>query len=171
MPRPFSRLFFAFWDIANMHLCTKFQVSSSTGFGDGLGGTSKFMGVTWPRPRPFSRFSLRVFEILPLCICVSSVATGGLGWARALRPCWVMGFAQIRRVFWGEGIGEDATNLRRRAFHTANCLYLASGAWPNRPQTPTGAPPLDPDGSYFRAWLRHWSVYQISSLYLYSFWR
>ena len=44
-----------------MRLCTKFQVSSSTRFGDTLGCTPKFMGVTRPRPRPFSRFSLWVF--------------------------------------------------------------------------------------------------------------
>jgi len=74
MPRPFSIFFFAgFWDIATMHLCSKFEVSSSTSFGDMLGGTPHFMRVTWPRPRLFSRFSLRVFEILPLCICVPNL--------------------------------------------------------------------------------------------------
>jgi len=39
-----------------VRLRTKFQVSSSTSFGDTLGCTPKIMGVTWPRPRPFSRF-------------------------------------------------------------------------------------------------------------------
>ena len=32
--------------IATVHLCTKFQVSNSTRFGDTLGCTPKFMGVT-----------------------------------------------------------------------------------------------------------------------------
>jgi len=45
MPRHFSTFFFAvFGDIAKMHLCTKFQVSSCTRFGDTLGCTPKFMG-------------------------------------------------------------------------------------------------------------------------------
>jgi len=53
-----------------MHLCTKFQVFSSTRFRDTLGCTAKIMGVTWPRPRPFSRFFFVVFghiAIMRLC--------------------------------------------------------------------------------------------------------
>jgi len=70
-PWPFSRFFFAgFWDIATMHLCTKFQVSNSTRFGDRLGGTPKFMRVTWPRPWPFSRFFFAGFwDIVTVYLC------------------------------------------------------------------------------------------------------
>ena len=53
-----------------MRLCTKFQVSSSTRFGDTLGCTPKFMGSRDLGHAPFLAFSLRVFEILPLCVGV-----------------------------------------------------------------------------------------------------
>ena len=53
-----------------MHLCTKFQVSSSTRFGGTLGCTPKFIGSRDRDHSPFLDFSLRVFEILPVCICV-----------------------------------------------------------------------------------------------------
>jgi len=53
-----------------MRLCTKFQVYSSTRFGDTLGCTPKFMGSRDLCHAPFLDFSSRVFEILPLCICV-----------------------------------------------------------------------------------------------------
>jgi len=67
MPRPFSRFFFAsFWDIATLHLCTKFQVSISPRFGDTLGCTPKFLGVTRPTPRPYSGFFLRFLRYCPL---------------------------------------------------------------------------------------------------------
>jgi len=63
-PRPFSGFFFSgFWDIAAVRLCTKFQVSRSTRFGDTLECTPKIMGVTWPRPRPFSRFFFAGFWV------------------------------------------------------------------------------------------------------------
>ena len=67
-PRPFSGFFFAgFWDIAPLHLCTKFQVSNSTRFEYTLGGTPKILGSRDLDHAPFLNFSLRVFEILPLC--------------------------------------------------------------------------------------------------------
>jgi len=53
-----------------VRLCTEFQVSSSTRFGDTLGCTPKFMGSRDLGHDPFLDFSLRVFEILPLCICI-----------------------------------------------------------------------------------------------------
>jgi len=78
------------------------------------------------------------------------------------RPRWVMGFAQIRRVFWG--LGGDGGRIRQQTsaekhLTAANCLHI-SGFWGLRHQTLTGVPPLDrpqapsahPD---FRAWLRH----------------
>jgi len=69
--RPFSGFFFAgFWDIAPLLLYTKFQVSISPRFGDTLGWTPKFMGSRDLGHAPFLEFSLRVFEVLPLCICV-----------------------------------------------------------------------------------------------------
>jgi len=67
---PFMDFSLRVFEILPVHLCTKFQVSSSTRFVDTLGCTPKFLGVTWPRPRPFSGFSLWFFVILPLCICV-----------------------------------------------------------------------------------------------------
>jgi len=70
-PRLFSGLIFAgFWDMAPVHLCTKFQFSISTRFGDTLGCTPKFMGSLDLDHAPFLNFSLPVFEILPLCTCV-----------------------------------------------------------------------------------------------------
>jgi len=75
-PRPFSRFSFAgFEDIATMRLRTNFEVSIYTRFGDTLGRTPKFMGVTWPRPRPILDFTSRVFEILPLCLCVPNFSS------------------------------------------------------------------------------------------------
>ena len=53
-----------------MCLCTEFQVSSSTRFGDTLGCTPKFMGSRDLGHAHFPDFSLRVFEVLPLCICI-----------------------------------------------------------------------------------------------------
>ena len=53
-----------------MHLCTKFQVSISARFGDTLGCTPKFMGSRDLGYAPFLDFSLLVFEILALCLCV-----------------------------------------------------------------------------------------------------
>jgi len=53
-----------------MHLCTKFQVSSSNHFGDTLGCTPKFMGSRDLGHAPFLDFSLQVLEILQLCISV-----------------------------------------------------------------------------------------------------
>ena len=53
-----------------MHLSTEFQVSSSTRFGDTLGCTPKFMGSRNLGHAPFLDFSLWVFEVLPLCICL-----------------------------------------------------------------------------------------------------
>ena len=53
-----------------MHLCTKFQFCISTRFGDTLGCTPKFLGVTWPRPRPFSGFFFAGFwDIATLHLC------------------------------------------------------------------------------------------------------
>jgi len=52
-----------------MRLCTKFQVSSSTRFGDKLGCTPYFMGSRDLDHAPFLDFSLRALEILPLCVC------------------------------------------------------------------------------------------------------
>jgi len=65
------------------------------------------------------------------------------------RPCWVMGFLQIRRIFGGRGGMEDglaATNLHRKA-SAANCLYISGFGW-LRPQNPNVAPPLDPAGDF-----------------------
>jgi len=53
-----------------VHLCNNFLVSSSTRFGDSLGGTPKFMGSRDLGHATFLDFSLRVFEELPLCVCV-----------------------------------------------------------------------------------------------------
>ena len=53
-----------------MRLYTKFHVSNSTRFGDTLGCTPKFMGSRDLGHAPFLDFSLRVFEILRLCVCV-----------------------------------------------------------------------------------------------------
>jgi len=51
---PFLDFSLQFWDIAAVRLSIKFQVSSSTRFGDTLGCTPKIMGVTpgsaMPRP-------------------------------------------------------------------------------------------------------------------------
>ena len=58
--------------MAPMHLCTKFQFCISTRFGDTLGCTLKFMGSRDLGHAPFLDFSLRVFEILPLCVCVQN---------------------------------------------------------------------------------------------------
>ena len=83
-PRPFSGFFFPdFWDIAPVHLCTKFQVSISTHFGDTLGCTPKFLGATWPRLRLFSGFFFAGFwDIAPVHLCTkfqvsSSTRFGG----------------------------------------------------------------------------------------------
>ena len=67
------------------------------------------------------------------------------------RPCWVMGFAQIRIfLFWGEGSRGDGGRTRQQTcvekhLTAANCSYI-SGFWRLIPQTLTGAPPLDPAG-------------------------
>ena len=53
---PFLNFSLRVFIIVPMRLCTEFQVSSSTRFGDTLSWTPKFMGVTWPRPGPFSIF-------------------------------------------------------------------------------------------------------------------
>jgi len=80
---PLFRFFFVgFWDIATVHLCTKFQVSISTPFRDTLGCTPKIMGVTWLRPRPFSGFFFAGFgDIATMRLCtkfqVSSSARFG----------------------------------------------------------------------------------------------
>jgi len=70
-PPPFSRFFFAgFWDMAHVHLCTKFQFSISTRFGDTIGCRPKIMGVTWPRLRPYSGFFFAGFwDIAPVRLC------------------------------------------------------------------------------------------------------
>jgi len=53
-----------------VHMCTKFHVSSSARFGGTLGCTPKFMGSCDLGHAPFLDFSLPVFEILLLCVCV-----------------------------------------------------------------------------------------------------
>ena len=39
-----------------MYQCVKFEASSFTSFGDMFEGVPNFIGVTLPRPRPFSEF-------------------------------------------------------------------------------------------------------------------
>jgi len=75
-----------------------------------------------------------------------SVATG-VHVPTLLRPCWVMGFAQIRSFFFGgEGRRGDGERIRQQTWvekhlTAANCPYLASGGFV---PDPTGASPLDP---------------------------
>jgi len=59
-----------FGDTATVRLCTKFQVCISTRFGDMLVCTPKFRGVRDLGHAPFLDFFSRVFEILPICVCV-----------------------------------------------------------------------------------------------------
>jgi len=40
--------------IAHTKPCIKFEVSSSSSFKDMFDRMPKIVGVTWPRPRPFS---------------------------------------------------------------------------------------------------------------------
>ena len=64
-----TTLFWIFLD-APVHLYTKFQVSTSTRFEYTLGVREKFLGSRDLGHAPFLDFSLWVFEILPLFICV-----------------------------------------------------------------------------------------------------
>jgi len=47
------------------------------------------------------------------------------------QPCWVMGFAQFRRVFWGGGEGRGVGGRTRQQtcaekhLTAANCLYIS----------------------------------------------
>jgi len=53
-----------------MRLHTNFEVCISIRFRDTLGCTPKFMGVTWPRLRPFSRFFFAGFwDIATMRLC------------------------------------------------------------------------------------------------------
>jgi len=52
-----------------VRLCTEFQACSSTSFGDTLECAPKIMGSRDLGHAPFPDFSLRVFAVLPLCVC------------------------------------------------------------------------------------------------------
>jgi len=83
---------------------------------------------------------------------ISSVATGG----HLPQPCWVMGFAQIRRDFFGGGDGGRTCQQTCIEKHltAVNCLHI-SGFWGLGDFCPQ-APCAQPD---FRVWLRHWHLY------------
>jgi len=71
MPRPLFRFFFVgFLDIDTVHLFTKSQVASSTRIEDKILCTPKYLGARDLGHARFLDFSLRIFEILPLCIYV-----------------------------------------------------------------------------------------------------
>jgi len=74
----------------------------------------------------------------------SSVATGGHV-PTLPRPCWVIRFTQIRRVF-REGVRGDRGLTRQQTCVIKQQIVCTYGFWERSPQIPTRAPPLDPAG-------------------------
>jgi len=53
-----------------MKLYTKFEVSSSSSFGDTFDRIQKILGVTWPRPRPlWGKFCIFLFKFAKIYQC------------------------------------------------------------------------------------------------------
>jgi len=73
-PRPFwDQLFERSLGFPQMKLCTKFEVSSSSSFGDTFDRIPKILGVTWPRPRPFGGNFAYFYSSLPISSSVTNL--------------------------------------------------------------------------------------------------
>ena len=162
-----------------MRLCTKFQVSSSTHFGDKLGCTPKLMGSRDLSYAPVLDF-FAVLDILPLCVCVPNfnfLDLLTLEISQGVRQkLWVsrdpgydpfLDFSQ--RVFEILPLCIGVPNFKSLALLT---LKISQGVrqnlWVSRD---VGYAPFLDFSLPFWTHCYSASVHQISSLQLYSLWR